>query len=76
MLIFKNKDKMNIFAWIGRIIKTIFYLFSNFYVLYYIVYGITAIVGTTYHPFLFSFHLFDILVRYPELSDIVRYLIN
>ncbi len=55
-----------------RLLKTIYYLFSDFYVLYYIVYGLTAIVGTVYNPFFFVFHLYDIIVRYPDLLNVVK----
>jgi hypothetical protein len=51
---------------------TIIYLLSDFYVLYYLIYGCTAIVGTIYNPFLFAFHLFDVLVRYPVLLNVVK----
>lgn len=51
---------------------TFFYLFSDFYVIYYIVYGITAVIGTFISPFFFAFHLFDILVRYPDLLNVVK----
>ncbi|EGR30411.1 MIR domain protein [Ichthyophthirius multifiliis] len=69
---FKKKDKINLLKYIIRFIKTIYLLLSDFYVLYYIIYGITAIVGLSYTPFFFVFHLFDILVRFPELLNVVR----
>jgi hypothetical protein len=55
-----------------RFIKTIYFLLSDFYVLYYIIYGLTAIVGLSYTPFFFVFHLFDVLVRFPDLLNVVR----
>ena len=67
-----KKDKMNIFAYIGRLIKTFIYLLSDFYVLYYVIYGMTAIVGTVWSPFFFSFHLFDVIVRFPVLLNVVK----
>lgn len=47
-------------------------LLSDFYVLYYLIYGITAVVGTTVSPFFFFFHLFDVLVRSPDLLNVVQ----
>ena len=67
-----KKDKMNLFAYVGRLIKTFIYLLSDFYVLYYLIYGMTAIVGTVYSPFFFAFHLFDVIVRYPVLLNVVK----
>ena len=55
-----------------RFLKTIYFLLSDFYVLYYIIYGLTAIVGLSYTPFFFVFHLFDVLVRFPDLLNVVR----
>lgn len=66
-----KKDKLNLFAYIMRLIKTFVYLLSDFYVLYYIIYGLTAIVGTIY-PFFFAFHLFDVIVRFPVLLNVVK----
>lgn len=67
-----KKDKLNIFSYILRLIKTFIYLLSDFYVLYYIIYGLTAIVGTAWTPFFFAFHLFDVIVRYPVLLNVVK----
>lgn len=47
-------------------------LLSDFYVLYYLIYGITAVVGTIVSPFFFFFHLFDVLVRSPDLLNVVQ----
>lgn len=66
-----NKDKINIFAYAGRCLRTIIYLKSDFFIIYYLTYGITAVLGTFYNPFFFVFHLFDILVRFPELKNVV-----
>ena len=67
-----EKDKLNIVKYIRRLLLTIFYLLTDFYVLYYLVYGFTAFLGTFYHPFFFAFHLFDVLVRYPLLLNVVK----
>ncbi len=63
---------LNLVALIIRFLKTIFYLLSDFYVLYYIIYAMTAIVGLSVSPFFFFFHLFDILVREPVLLNVVK----
>lgn len=51
---------------------TVVYLVTDFYVLYYLSYGFTAFLGTLYNPFFFAFHLFDVLVRYPVLLNVVK----
>lgn len=40
--------------------------------MYYISYGILAVLGTFYHPFFFVFHLTEILMRYPTLKSVIR----
>ena len=67
-----SKDKINIFLYLIRLLKTIYNLISDFDILYYLIYGITAIVGTVSSPFLFAFHLFEVLIRYPVLLNVVR----
>lgn len=66
-----KKDKLNLFAYIKRLLLTVYYLLSDFYVLYYIIYGVSAIIGTTITPFFFAFHLFDVIVRFPELKFVI-----
>lgn len=39
--------------------------------MYYIAYGLFAILGTFYHPLFFIFHLTEILFRYPTLKNII-----
>lgn len=53
-------------------IKSLFALLSNFYVLYYSIYGLTAIIGLTVTPFFFAFHMFDVLVRFPLLQSVLQ----
>lgn len=67
-----KKDMFNIVGLVVRMLKTVYYLLSDFYVLYYIIYAGTAIVGLAYSPFFFFFHLFDVLVRYPVLLNVVK----
>eukprot|EP01017_Pseudomicrothorax_dubius_P003315 TRINITY_DN10446_c0_g1_i2.p1 TRINITY_DN10446_c0_g1~~TRINITY_DN10446_c0_g1_i2.p1 ORF type:complete len:365 (-),score=81.01 TRINITY_DN10446_c0_g1_i2:712-1806(-) len=52
--------------------KFLFLFLQNVEVLYYLLYGVAAIVGTLYHPFFFAFHLSAIVVRYPTMRNIVR----
>ncbi len=53
-------------------LETIIFLISDFFVVYYVGYGLTAIIGTIYNPMFFCLHLLDILVRYPLLLNVVR----
>jgi len=62
-----SKDKLNIFSYVIRLIKTLFYLLSDMYVLYYFIYGFTAFIGVLVSPFFFAFHLFEVTIRYPVL---------
>jgi inositol 1,4,5-triphosphate receptor type 1/inositol 1,4,5-triphosphate receptor type 3 len=60
---------------INLLFKLFFILFSclaDFEVLYYLGYGVMAVVGTLIHPFFYSFHLSVILIRYPTLKNVVR----
>jgi hypothetical protein len=66
-----KKDKFNILKYVKRLVFTVIYLLSDFYVLYYIIYGVTAIIGTILNPFFFAFHLFDVIVRYPVLLNVI-----
>jgi hypothetical protein len=66
------KDKLNIFAYLQRLLMNIYYFLTDFDVLYYMIYGTTAIIGLTVSPFFFGFHLFDVLVRYPTLLNVVK----
>lgn len=68
----QKNDKLNIFAYIKRLLMTVYYLLSDFYVLYYGIYILTAIVGMVFTPFFFFYHLFDALVRYPVLLNVVK----
>ena len=67
-----SKDKFNIVKNIIRLLKTVYYLVTDFYVLYYVGFGAAAIAGVVFHKFLFGFHLFDVMVRYPVLLNVVK----
>lgn len=60
------------FEYLLRVYTMFMNLLSDFYVLYYIIYGLTAVVGTIVSPFFFFFHLFDVLVRSPDLLNVVK----
>ena len=45
--------------------------FKEIEVMYYVMYGIFAILGTIVHPFFFIFHLSEILFRYPTLKNVI-----
>lgn len=60
---------------INLLYKLLFILLSclsDFEVVYYLGYGVMAIIGTLMHPFFYSFHLTVILIRYPTLKNVVR----
>lgn len=40
--------------------------------MYYIAYGALAVMGTFLHPFFFTFHLTEILIRYPTLKNVIK----
>jgi hypothetical protein len=58
--------------YIKRLLKTVYYLVSDFYVLFYLMYGIAAFVAMQVSQFFFFFHILDILVRYPVLLNVIR----
>lgn len=74
----KKQDELNkiillkFFLLIKKFVMSFFYLLTDFYVLYYIIYAVTAIIGLAISPFFFFFHLFDVLVRYPVLLNVVK----
>lgn len=46
-------------------------LFQEIEIVYYTIYGILAILGTVYNPFFFCFHLSEIILRFPELKNVI-----
>ena len=56
----------------GKLIKIVFTLLKNPEIIYYIAYGVLAIIGTVVHPFFFAFHLTEILLRYPTLRNVIK----
>jgi hypothetical protein len=67
-----KKDNYNLAKLLLRFLNTFYLLLSDFYILYYLIYGFTAIIGTIWNPFFFAFHLFDVLVRFPVLLNVVK----
>ena len=63
----KKKPKMGFFAYIFDILKksvlTIILFMKTIEVLYYVAYGFAAVLGVLLHPFFFSFHLSEIVLR-------------
>ncbi|RHY03631.1 hypothetical protein DYB36_007392 [Aphanomyces astaci] len=55
-----------------NIVRSLGFLLLNPVYVYYVVYLSMAILGFAGHNFLFAFHLFDILLRFPELTIIVH----
>ena len=63
----KKKRKgivLRIISFAAKIGMTLFELLTTPKILYYILYGAFAILGTVYHPFFLTFHLTEILIRY------------
>lgn len=58
-------------TWIFKSIKTIIKFLMNFEVLYYLGYMILAFLGLFVHPFCYSFHLTEIIVRYPTMRNVI-----
>jgi len=59
---------MNILIVMTSIVKVLI----NPEIIYYLSYGIFAILATFFHPFFFAFHLTEFLMRYPTLRGILR----
>jgi len=52
--------------------KTIYYALGSIAIVYYIAYGVFAVLGVVVHPFFFAFHLTEILFRYKTLENVIR----
>lgn len=44
----------------------------NIDLVYYLAYGALAFVATLVHPFIFAFHLSEVVLRYPTLRNIIK----
>ncbi len=51
------------FAFVWKLIKTLFQLLTTPKILYYLVYGLFAVLGVIIHPFFLAFHLTEVLIR-------------
>ncbi|CAD8111133.1 unnamed protein product [Paramecium sonneborni] len=67
-----GQEKLNPLAYLIRLLKTVYYLLSDFFALYYIMYGTAAVLGRFVHNFFFSFHLFEVMIRFPLLLNVVK----
>ncbi|CAD8210359.1 unnamed protein product [Paramecium octaurelia] len=66
----------------GVLINSLFQIFNfsysiarvllNIEILYYLSYGTLAFLATFYHPFFFAFHLTEIVIRFPQLRNIIK----
>lgn len=52
--------------------KVLFIFLQEIEVIYYMTYGALAVLGTFFHPFFFTFHLTEILIRYPTLKNVMK----
>lgn len=72
----KSKVQENTFEKVFSIGFNIFKILISFFqeveMLYYIAYGTLAILGVIMHPFFFTFHLTEIMMRYPSLKNILK----
>jgi inositol 1,4,5-triphosphate receptor type 1/inositol 1,4,5-triphosphate receptor type 3 len=55
-----------------KLLTVLIFILKEIEVIYYLAYGIFAIIGTIKHPFFFAFHLTSILIRYPTLKNVIR----
>lgn len=51
-------------GFLRKCLKSIYLLFHEIEVIYYISYAALTVLGTTVHPFFFAFHLTEILMRF------------
>ena len=59
-------------ALLTKLLKTVFTILKSPEILYYLAYGVLAVIGTVVHPFFFAFHLTEILFRYPTLKNVIK----
>lgn len=82
LLIVKSLSRENVFQgggvisfflnWLVKFFFVLFNCLKDFTLLYYLGYGVLAVLGTFSNPFYFCFHLTVILIRYPTLSNVVK----
>mmetsp|Transcript_22209 Transcript_22209/g.19037 ORF Transcript_22209/g.19037 Transcript_22209/m.19037 type:complete len:420 (-) Transcript_22209:169-1428(-) len=67
---------------LGLLVRLVIFVLKSMYtvitvlktpeIVYYILYGALAVMGVVIHPFLFSFHLTEVLLRYPTLRSVIK----
>ena len=62
---------MKLITYCIKLIKMIMSFFEEVEMLYYVAYGVLAILGVLIHPFFYTFHLTEIMMRYPSLKNIL-----
>lgn len=55
-----------------KILITFLLLIKNIDVIYYLAYGSLAFLGVMIHPFFYSFHLTEIMIRYSTLQNVIK----
>ncbi|EGR30673.1 MIR domain protein [Ichthyophthirius multifiliis] len=74
----KNKNMRDqgafkiLIIFLTKLFKVIFIFLQEIEVMYYIAYGALAVLGTVIHPFFYTFHLTEILIRYPTLKNVIK----
>jgi hypothetical protein len=63
---------MKVFMFFVKFFMVLIALMQEIEVIYYLAYGTLAILGITWHHFFFTFHLTEILIRYPTLKNVIR----
>ena len=52
--------------------KFVFDLLQQAKILFYMAYAALAFMGLFVHPFFFTFHLTEVMIRYPALKNVLR----
>lgn len=68
----KRSILSRIFSFLKRSLIVGFLFLKNIDVCYYLAYGAFSLFGLIIHPFFFCFHLTEILIRYPTLTNVVK----
>lgn len=55
-----------------QIFNTLYYVLSDFDVIFYMLYALFSVLGTFSHPIYFSLLLLDVVYRYPSLQNVVN----
>lgn len=63
---------MKLIMLLVKLFMVLIALMQEIEVIYYLAYGTLAIFGIIIHHFFFTFHLTEILIRYPTLKNVIR----